>query len=190
MPTRKKNTTLTRKRKRPTKKQIRGIIKAAKQKAKQKKEISKKTENLRPPRPKFLKTSALKEKFHRHRPKFLKTSALKEKFHNVNLGNISKKWHGKMSQELKILKSFQWPHLVGFNWKCPPKQSREEIAQAGGRRRKTRRRRRARKRHTRRKRRRKRRKRWRKFHKKKSLTASMKQLKSWIGSTEFNKLKI
>ena len=150
-------TTLTRKRKRPTKKQIRGIIKAAKQKAKQKKEISK------------------------------KTSALKEKFHNVNLGNISKKWHGKMFQKLKI---FKWPHLVGFNWKCPPKQSREEIAQAGGRRRKTRRRRRARKRHTRRKRRRKRRKRWRKFHKKKSLTASMKQLKSWIGSTEFNKLKI
>ena len=34
-------TTLTRKRKRPTKKQISGIIKAAKQKAKQKKEISK-----------------------------------------------------------------------------------------------------------------------------------------------------
>jgi len=166
-------TTLTRKRKRPTKKQISGIIKAAKQKAKQKKEISKKIENLQ-----------------QRSLKFLKTHPLKEKFHNANLGNISKKWHGKMFQKLKILKSFQWPHLVGFNWKCPPKQSREEIAQAGGRRRKTRRRRRARKRHTRRKRRRKRRKRRRKFHKKKSLTASMKQLKSWIGSTEFNKLKI
>ena len=159
-------TTLTRKRKRSTKKQISGIIKAAKQK----KEISKKIENLQ-----------------QHNLKFLKTHPLKEKFHNANLGNISKKWHGKMSQKLKI---FKWPHLVGFNWKCPPKQSREEIAQAGGRRRKTRRGRRARKRHTRRKRRRKRRKRRRKFHKKKSLTASMKQLKSWIGSTEFNKLKI
>jgi len=164
--TKKKGTTstaLTRRKKRPTKKQKRAVRKAANQ----------------------LKTNYTKTADvvadHLGLPG---TDALKENFHSLKLGDISKKTRQGITHDIyhgtKFLKSLQWPRLVGLNWKCPPKKQAEgEIAQGGGRRRKTR------KRHTRRKRKRKRRrrgrrKRRRRSAKKKSRTASMKQLKSWI----------
>jgi len=174
--TKKKGTTstaLTRRKKRPTKKQKRAVRKAVNQ----------------------LKTNYTKTADvvadHLGLPG---TDALKENLHSLKLGDISKKTRQGITHDVyhgtKFLKSLQWPRLDGLNWKCPPKKQAEgEIAQGGGRRRKKR------KRHTRRKRKRKRRrrrrrKRRRRSAKKKSRTASMKQLKSWIGSTEFNKLKI
>jgi len=173
------STALTRRKKRPTKKQKRAVTRA----------VNKLKTN-------YTKTADVVAD-HLGLPG---TNALKENVHSLKLGKISKKWRAGVTHDVyntthflrDSMKALQWPHLVDLNWKCPPKkQSQGKIAQAGGRRRKTRKRQTRRKRKRKRKRRRsRRRKRRRRSAKKKSLTASMKQLKAWIGSTEFNKLKI
>jgi hypothetical protein len=162
------STALTRRKKRPTKKQKEVVRNAAKQ---QKKMLSDSA------------NAALKG-FTGNMPEGLTKHFPPIKLPKLQLGNISKKWRAGITHDVyntthflhAWMKALQWPHLVDRSWKCPTKGKNwsgkeiqeprikrlhfgKKVSQAGGRRRKTKRKRKVRHRRRRRRQRTRRRQR-------------------------------